>query len=156
MRKYVTEFIGTFALVFTVGMAVFKAGSLAPLAIGAVLMVFVYAGGHISGAHYNPAVTLGVFLRGKMPASDVLPYWASQLIAALVAAWLARFVVDPNPAALFKAQLLAGTARTASSRRCWPSSSSRSHWSTSCLTWPPARTSRTITSSAWRSASLSP
>jgi aquaporin Z len=105
MRKYVTEFIGTFALVFTVGMAVFKAGSLAPLAIGAVLMVFVYAGGHISGAHYNPAVTLGVFLRGKMPASDVLPYWASQLIAALVAAWLARFIANPPP---FKAQSLAG------------------------------------------------
>lgn len=97
MRKYVTEFIGTFGLVFTVGMAVFKAGSLAPLAIGAVLMVFVYAGGHISGAHYNPAVTLGVFLRGKMPATDVLAYWASQLAAALVAAWFARFIANPPP-----------------------------------------------------------
>lgn len=93
MRKYVTEFIGTFGLVFTVGAAVRAGSGLAPLAIGAVLMVLVYAGGHISGAHYNPAVTLGVFLRGKMPSSDVLPYWGSQLLAAIVAGLLARFVV---------------------------------------------------------------
>jgi aquaporin Z len=93
MRKYVTEFIGTFFLVFTVGVAVRTgAGGLAPLAIGAVLMVMVYAGGHISGAHYNPAVSLGVLLRGKLPTSDVLPYWAAQLVAALVAGLLARFV----------------------------------------------------------------
>jgi len=68
MRKYVTEFIGTFGLVFTVGCAVMSGSQLAPLAIGAVLMVLVYAGGHISGAHYNPAVSLGVFLRGTLPA----------------------------------------------------------------------------------------
>jgi aquaporin Z len=95
MRRYVTEFIGTFGLVFTVGCAVMSGSAVAPLAIGAVLMVLVYAGGHISGAHYNPAVTLGVFLRGKLPARDVLPYWASQLAAAFVAAWLARYVVNP-------------------------------------------------------------
>lgn len=95
MRKYVTEFIGTFGLVFTVGCAVMSGNALAPLAIGAVLMVLVYAGGHISGAHYNPAVTLGVFLRGKMPAGEVLPYWGAQLVAAFIAAWLARFVINP-------------------------------------------------------------
>jgi aquaporin Z len=93
MRKYVTEFIGTFGLVFTVGTAVRSGSSLAPLAIGAVLMVLVYAGGHISGAHYNPAITLGVLLRGKLPASDTLPYWASQLVAAFFAGLLARFAV---------------------------------------------------------------
>lgn len=98
MRKYVTEFIGTFGLVFTVGCAVLSNSGLAPLAIGAVLMVLVYAGGHISGAHYNPAVTLGVLLRGKISLSDAVPYWISQLVAAFLAAWLARFVVDPNPA----------------------------------------------------------
>lgn len=95
MRKYVTEFIGTFGLVFTVGCAVMSGSGLAPLAIGAVLMVLVYAGAHISGGHYNPAVTLGVLLRGKMPSSDVLPYWGAQLVAAFIAAWLARFVVNP-------------------------------------------------------------
>ncbi|HYK31281.1 MAG TPA: aquaporin [Streptosporangiaceae bacterium] len=100
MRKYVTEFIGTFGLVFTVGCAVMSGSSLAPLAIGAVLMVLVYAGGHISGGHYNPAVTLGVLLRGKMPSSDVLPYWAAQLVAAFFAAWLARFVVNPGAVGL--------------------------------------------------------
>jgi aquaporin Z len=96
MRKYVTEFIGTFGLVFTVGCAVMTAGSLAPLAIGAVLMVLVYAGGHISGGHYNPAVTLGVFLRGKMPRGDVWPYWAAQFVAAFLAAWLAKFTINPG------------------------------------------------------------
>ena len=95
MRKYLTEFIGAFGLVFTVGCAVMSGSNLAPLAIGAVLMVLVYAGGHISGAHYNPAVTLGVLLRGKMPSGDVLPYWGAQLVGAFIAAWLARFVVNP-------------------------------------------------------------
>ena len=67
-RKLVVEFIGTFMLVFTVGMATDKvgAGALAPLAIGAVLMVMVFAGGHVSGAHFNPAVSTAVFLQGRM------------------------------------------------------------------------------------------
>src|SRR5260370_14142774 len=58
MRKYVTEFIGTFGLVFTVGCAVMGKAALAPLAIGAALMVFVYAGGHHSPRHYKPPVSL--------------------------------------------------------------------------------------------------
>lgn len=96
MRRYVTEFIGTFGLVFTVGCAVMSGSPLAPLAIGAALMVLIYAGGHISGAHYNPAVTLGVFLRGKMPPGDVGPYWTAQLAGAFLAAWLAKFTMDPG------------------------------------------------------------
>ncbi|HYK30230.1 MAG TPA: aquaporin, partial [Streptosporangiaceae bacterium] len=75
MRKYVVEFIGTFGLVFTVGCALMGRSAFAGLAIGGVLMVLVYAGGHISGAHYNPAVTLAVYLRGKMDRDDVVPYW---------------------------------------------------------------------------------
>jgi aquaporin Z len=85
MRKYLTELIGTFFLVLTIGLTVVGGSAFAPLAIGSVLMVMVYMGGHISGAHYNPAVTLAVFLRGKMPGRDVAPYMIVQVIGALMA-----------------------------------------------------------------------
>jgi len=78
MRKYVTEFIGTFGLVFTIGCAVMGKAALAPLAIGAALMVFVYAGGHISGGHYNPAVSLAAYLRGRLSGQDLGRYWLAQ------------------------------------------------------------------------------
>lgn len=84
-RKLVVEFIGTFFLVFTIGMAVANAGDLAPLAIGAVLTVLVYAGGHVSGAHYNPAVSTAVYVRGKMTAGEFPPYVVTQVAAAVVA-----------------------------------------------------------------------
>ncbi|HEY3931887.1 MAG TPA: MIP/aquaporin family protein [Verrucomicrobiae bacterium] len=88
MKKYLTEFIGTFFLVLTVGMTVIDpgAGNLGPLAIGSALMIMVYAGGHVSGGHYNPAVTIAVWLRGRCPQSDVLPYIGSQIAAGIVAA----------------------------------------------------------------------
>jgi aquaporin Z len=94
MKKYVTEFIGTFFLVFTIGMCVIEPGigALAPIAIGASLMVMVYAGAHVSGAHYNPAVTLSVWLRGKCPASDVPGYWMAQVLAAVAAAFLVIYL----------------------------------------------------------------
>jgi len=101
MRKYVVEFIGTFGLVFTVGCALMGRSAFAGLAIGGVLMVLVYAGGHISGAHYNPAVTLAVYLRGKMDRDDVVPYWIAQIVAAFIAAWFARIVVNPAPFSAF-------------------------------------------------------
>src|SRR6059058_2601694 len=87
MNKYIVEFIGTFFLVLTVGCTGIGAGAgvIAPLAIGAALMVMVFAGGHISGGHYNPAVTLGVLIRGKVKPADVLPYMLAQAIAAVVA-----------------------------------------------------------------------
>jgi aquaporin Z len=90
MNKYIVEFIGTFFLVLTVGCTGIgaAAGVIAPLAIGAALMVMVFAGGHISGGHYNPAVTLGVLIRGKVKPADVVPYWIAQFAAAVVAAWL--------------------------------------------------------------------
>src|ERR1700756_849281 len=90
MNKYIAEFIGTFFLVLTIGCTGIGAGAgvIAPLAIGAVLMVMVFAGGHISGAHYNPAVTLGVLIRGKVNAADVVPYIIAQLAGAAVAAIL--------------------------------------------------------------------
>jgi len=90
MNKYIAEFIGTFFLVLTVGCTGIGAGSgvIAPLAIGAALMVMVFAGGHISGAHYNPAVTVGVFIRGKVNSADVVPYMVAQLAGAAIAAVL--------------------------------------------------------------------
>jgi aquaporin Z len=88
MKKYLVEFIGTFFLVFTIGMTVVApgAGDMAPLAIGSILAVMIFAGGHISGGHFNPAVTLGVWLRGCCPAADVAPYMGAQAAGALVAA----------------------------------------------------------------------
>ena len=96
MRKYVTEFIGTFGLVFTFGCAAWKADGLAPIATGAVLAVLIYFGAPVSGAHFNPAVTLGVFLRGKLPFKEAWAYCAAQLVAAFGAAWTARFVASPG------------------------------------------------------------
>jgi len=92
MKKYLVEFIGTFFLVFTVGMTVRGGAPLAPIAIGASLMVMVFAGGHVSGGHYNPAVTLGVFLRGKCEGKDVVAYWIAQALAALVAAAVVTYL----------------------------------------------------------------
>jgi aquaporin Z len=94
MKKYIVEFIGTFFLVFTVGMAVHSGSPLTPLAIGASLMVMIFAGGHISGGHFNPAVTLAVWLRGKCDTKDVVPYWVAQLAAGAVAALLVVFLKD--------------------------------------------------------------
>jgi aquaporin Z len=98
-RSLVVEAIGTFFLVFTVGMVVIDpgAGDLAPLAIGSVLAVMVYAGGHISGAHYNPAVTLAVLIRGKIAPLDAVAYWVVQLIAAVVAAGAVAYLKPALP-----------------------------------------------------------
>ena len=69
------------------------AGNLAPLAIGAVLMVMVYAGGHISGAHYNPAVSFGVMIRGKANLAETIKYWVSQILGAVIAAYVAKYLL---------------------------------------------------------------
>ncbi len=103
MRCYLTEFIGTFFLVLTIGLTVFGGTQLAPLAIGSVLMVMVYMGGHVSGGHYNPAVSLAVQLRGKLDGKELIPYWISQLLGALVASAAVYAILGktfaPEPAA---------------------------------------------------------
>jgi len=86
MRNYVTEFIGTFFLCLTIGLTVLGGTPLAPLAIGASLMVMVYMGGHVSGGHFNPAVSLAVLLRGKMASiGEFVGYVVSQCAGAIVA-----------------------------------------------------------------------
>lgn len=102
--KYIYEFIGTFFLIFTVGMTVlnpYGAGMFAPLAIGFVLAVMVYAGSHVSGGHYNPAVSLAVYIRGKLSSQDLFIYWIVQLLAAVAAAYVTiMFKGNPAPASL--------------------------------------------------------
>src|SRR5688572_2459880 len=97
MRRYATEFIGTFFLVFTVCAAVRSLASLAPLAIGAVLAAMVFAGGHLSGGHYNPAVSLAAFVRGRLGIVDLAAYMAAQLVAGVIAAYVASYVVAAQP-----------------------------------------------------------
>ncbi|MBV9656619.1 MAG: aquaporin [Verrucomicrobia bacterium] len=117
MRKYLAEFIGTFFLVFTVGMTVLPypptiTGIIPPLAIGSILMTMIFAGGHISGGHFNPAVTLAVWLRGKCSVADVPGYWIAQFVAGVVAAYAALYLhgspVVPPPAPPDTARYLLG------------------------------------------------
>jgi aquaporin Z len=116
-RKYLVELIGTFFLVLTVGQCVIDnpTGVIAPLAIGSALMVMVYAGGHISGGHYNPAVTLAVWIRGRCPMADVIPYMVAQVLGAVLAAAVVIYLKGhqatpggpgPDPAKSFLVELL--------------------------------------------------
>jgi aquaporin Z len=108
--RYAVEAIGTFFLVFTVGAAVVGGSALAPLAIGAVLMVMVYAGGHLSGGHYNPAVTLAVLVRGRIELRDAAAYWLVQFGAGLLAALAVREILDPVQLARHATMTLSGHA----------------------------------------------
>lgn len=94
-RKYAVEVIGTFFLVFTVAACAFSDSAFTPLAAGAALMVMVYAGGHISGGHYNPAVTLAALWRRRIGLADAVGYWIVQFAAGVIAALAARAVVNP-------------------------------------------------------------
>lgn len=95
-KKLLVEFIGTFFLVLTVGLSVFSGNPsvIPPIAIGFVLMVMVYAGGHVSGAHYNPAVSLAAAIRGALSWKDLLPYWIVQFLGAGIAALVVIFCVE--------------------------------------------------------------
>jgi len=99
MSKYAMELIGTFFLVLTIGMVVIEpgAGAFAPVAIGSVLMVMIYAGGHISGGHYNPAVTLAVWIRGRCPGIDVPGYMISQFAGGIIAAFVVFLIKGQVP-----------------------------------------------------------
>lgn len=112
MPKYLTEFLGTMFLVLTIGLTVLGGTPMAPLAIGASLMIMVYMGGHVSGGHYNPAVSLAVMLRGKLPASELAPYMVAQVLGAVVASLAVyhitgqTFAPMPSPTASIVGALL--------------------------------------------------
>jgi aquaporin Z len=95
-RRYVAEFIGTFFLVLTICMISYSkvSSDLQPLAVGTVLIAMIYAGGHISGAHYNPAVTLAFLLRGKIDVKNAGLYLVVQVLGAVAAALLAGVLVS--------------------------------------------------------------
>lgn len=93
MKKLLTEFIGTFFLVLTIGLVVFGNSPVAALAIGTVLMVMVYMGGHVSGGHYNPAVSTAALIAKKMEAKDYGPYMVTQILGGLAAAFVSHFLV---------------------------------------------------------------
>ena len=114
LRKVLVEFIGTFLFVLVIGQVVVGSteisAALAPVAIGSALMVMVYAGGHVSGGHYNPAVTLAAWMRGKAATSEVGPYWAAQVLGALLAALIVNYfnadaVITPAEPVVFPALL---------------------------------------------------
>ncbi|MDB6002959.1 MAG: permease, glycerol uptake facilitator [Rhizobacter sp.] len=109
-RKLAVELIGTFFLVFTVGATVYSGSQFAPLAIGAALMVMIYAGGHISGGHYNPAVTLAALVRGRIGPRESVAYWITQLVAGVLAALVVRGIVTRGPVGTLA---LSGHAMTA-------------------------------------------
>jgi aquaporin Z len=98
-RKLAVEAIGTFFLVFTIGMCVLEpaAGPIGVFAIAGVLIAMIYAGGHISGAHYNPAVTLAAFIRGACNIHEAIGYWVMQLVSGAVAAMVVLWVKGGGP-----------------------------------------------------------
>ncbi len=96
LRAAIVEFLGTFFLVLTVGLSghIPSAEIIAPIAVASVLIAFIYAGNDISGAHYNPAVTFSVWLRGGWNGRMVVPYVAAQVAGALLAAWFVLALGD--------------------------------------------------------------
>ncbi|MGB0877852.1 MAG: MIP/aquaporin family protein [Mycobacterium sp.] len=94
--RCLAEGIGTLFLVFTVGASVRNGSVLAPLAIGAVLMAMIYAGGHISGGHYNPAVTVAALVRGRIELRDAVGYWIAQFVGGLLGAGAVLIAVAPG------------------------------------------------------------
>ncbi|MBA2406721.1 MAG: aquaporin family protein [Chitinophagales bacterium] len=105
MKRFLAEFIGTFFLVFTIGGAVASGSTLAPLAIGAILTVMVFAGGHISGAHYNPAVSLAMVIRRKMKISEMFFYWTAQLMGGFLGALTSHVITGKNESTVMEPAL---------------------------------------------------
>src|SRR5436309_7635098 len=103
VKKYAAEFIGTFALVSSVcGAALFSAPSAGlitvALAIGAIVLAMAYAVGHISGGHFNPAVTCGLVAAGRFGAGEAIPYIIVQVLGGVAAAAVFYAILQGAPA----------------------------------------------------------
>jgi aquaporin Z len=111
-RKLAVEAIGTFFLVFTIGMVVLEPGNsvFGPLGIAAALMAMIYAGGHISGAHYNPAVTLAAFIRGACTIHEMIGYWVMQFVSGAVAAVVVTWFKGGGPLTVLTIDIPTGLA----------------------------------------------
>ena len=99
VQKLIAEFVGTFFLALTICTAAVhgSAGDYAPFAIASTLMVMIYGLGHVSGAHFNPAVTIGIWLRGACDKEEVAPYIVTQIIAGSLAAISSSNILITNP-----------------------------------------------------------
>lgn len=105
MRRYVCELIGTFALVFVGTGAIIvndtRDGVIThagiAIAFGLIIMVMIYAVGEISGAHFNPAVTVAFWITGRFPLDQIAPYIGCQFLGATLASTLLRFILPPHP-----------------------------------------------------------
>ena len=106
IRKLAAEFIGTFWLVLGgCGSAVLAAGVAdvgigwlgVSFAFGLTVLTMAYTVGHISGGHFNPAVSLGLMIGGRFPAKDLLPYWVAQVLGAVAAAVVLYVIVSGAP-----------------------------------------------------------
>ncbi len=96
MRKYIVEFIGTFCLVLTIVVACNNGatGTIPAISIGLMLMAVVYAGGHISGAHYNPAVSLALLIRKKINVNDFVFYVVAQILGSVLASVIGAILIS--------------------------------------------------------------
>ena len=150
LKNYVTEFIGTFFLALTVCLTVASGTTFAPLAIGSSLMIMVYMGGPISGGHFNPAVSLAVFLRGKLAGKDLGAYMIMQVLGAFVAALIVHYLTGQG-----RSRPIPSMDIVWKQSRSSASSSSPSRSRSSCSTPRRRARARAIRTSASRSASRS-
>jgi len=122
--KLLTELAGTFVFLTVISISG-NAGQFAPLAIGLALAAMVYMGGHISGAHYNPAVTFSLLLRGVIPPATLGLYWVAQLVAAALAFTFGYLITGHSPG-------IHPGAGVSPLSRCRPKSCSPRRWRSSC------------------------
>ena len=99
LKKYIVEFIGTFFLVLTICMTTYSkvSADLQPVAVGSMLMVLIYSMGYLSGAQFNPAISLAIYLRGRINLKEMGFYWIAQILGAVAAAMITAVLISAKP-----------------------------------------------------------